>query len=170
MSSITQIRNLEYHPYIESEGEFKKWLPRPPNLSKDHFWFDNLKPHDRLFYHQTLNSSRRFAGFKAYPKVPKDSLDLVLQSQYEHQNELFPDKPDIVLQHETVGRKTFRRIRNTRDLKTERIIAIGHPLTIGGISDRISPNSVKLMCSGHHTPLTNPGYSRQGGDGNYFNY
>ena len=126
-----RIRNIEYKPYIEEEGEFRKEVPVPYGLSKDKFWFDGLKPHTRLFFHQTLNSARRFAGFKHYSKIPKSSLDFVLSSQYHHADALFPDKCDIVLQHETVGRKTFRRLRNTRDLSPERIIGIGHPLAIG---------------------------------------
>lgn len=45
-----------------------------------------------------------------------------------------------------------------------------HPLIIGGIAERNSPHSVKLINSGPHTHLTNPGYSRQDSDGNYFRY
>lgn len=97
-------------------------------------------------------------------------MDFVLSSQYHHGIELFPEKVDYVLQHETVGTPTFRRIRNTRDLSPERKIPLGHPLQLGGITKKISPHNVKLMNSGHHTPLTNPGYSRQKGDGNFYRY
>lgn len=129
---LKQVRNLEYHPFIDGEGEFRKRLPRPPETPKDRYWFDGLPPHDRMHYHQTLNSSRRFYGFKPFAnKVPASSLDFVLQSQYHHGPEMFADKIDVVLQHETIGRRTFRRLRNTRDLTPERIIAIGHPLAIG---------------------------------------
>lgn len=193
-----QQRNLSYQPFIDGEGEFLKPLPRPPTApNADRLWYVGLPPHVRLNFHQTLNSTRRYAGFRKFPnKVPADSLDLVLQSQYQHNLELFADKVDIVLQPETVGRQTFRRIRNTKDLTFERVIPIGHPLIVGkltassdywirclnfdllllfffvsgGIQDRISPHSVKLMCSGPHSSQTNPGYSRQTGDGNVFNY
>lgn len=172
--AIRQIRNLNYHPFIEQEGNFTKWFPRPPpiaNKPANSHWFEGLSPHDRMHYHQTLNSSRRFAGFQPdASKIPTDSLDLLLQSQYQHAAEVFADAVDVVLTHETVGRPTFRRLRNTKDLASERVIAIGHPLAIGGIRERIDPDNVKLMCSGHHTTQTNPGYSRQPGDGNCFNY
>lgn len=129
---LKQVRNLELHPFIETEGEFRKRLPRPPASCKACFWFESLSPHDRLHYHQTLNSSRRFNGFRPFAnKVPGNSLDFVLQSQYHHGVELFPEKGDVVLQHETIGRRTFRRLRNTRDLTPERFIAIGHPLATG---------------------------------------
>lgn len=172
--AIRQIRNLAYHPFIEQEGTFTKWFPQPPakapSAAPAH-WFEGLRPHDRMHYHQTLNSSRRFAGFRPDPrKVPRDALDLQLQSQYQHGTEVFAHAVDVVLTHETVGRQTFRRLRNTQDLPAKRVIAIGHPLSIGGIRERIDPDNVKLMCSGHHSTQTNPGYSRQTGDGNFFNY
>lgn len=128
---IRLIRNTEYHPYINGEGCYRKVFPAPPPSAKGQRWSDGLSPHDRLFYHQTLNSSRRFAGFVASDRIPKDSLDLVLQSQYQHGNEIFADKVDAVLTHETMGRRTFRRMRNTKDLLPRRVIAIGHPLAFG---------------------------------------
>uniref|UniRef100_A0A182UE87 Uncharacterized protein n=1 Tax=Anopheles melas TaxID=34690 RepID=A0A182UE87_9DIPT len=99
-----------------------------------------------------------------------DSLDITLAAQYNHSDDLFLGKNDVVLQEETLGRSTFRRLRNTRDLSPEKIIPLKHPLLIGGLKEKVSPNSVKLMNTGPHTPLTNPGYSRQSGDGNFFNY
>lgn len=56
------------------------------------------------------------------------------------------------------------RERNSISVKSNKIIHAG------GLKERISHNSVKLACSGQHTSLTNPGYSRQSGDGNYFYY
>lgn len=131
-----QQRNLNYQPFIDGEGVFQKPLPRPPTAPyADRLWYVGLPPHVRLNFHQTLSSTRRYAGFRKFPnKVPTDSLDLLLQSQYQHDRELFADKVDIVLQPETMGRSTFRRIRNTQDLTSERVIAIGHPLIIGKLT------------------------------------
>lgn len=131
-----QQRNLDYQPLIDDEGVFVKPLPSPPTASyADRLWYFGLPPHDRLNFHQTLSSTRRYAGFRKFPnKVPTDSLDFLLQSQYQHDRELFADKVDIVLQPETVGRQTFRRIRNTRDLTSDQVIPIGHPLIIGKLN------------------------------------
>lgn len=138
-----QLRNIEYHPYIDGEGCYRKCFPAPPPTAKGQPWHDGLTAHDRLFYHQTLNSSRRFAGFVPNDRIPRDALDLVLQSQYQHGNEIFADKVDAVLSHETTGHRTFRRLRNTKDIVPRRVIAIGHPLVFGelrlgvrGIDDR----------------------------------
>lgn len=57
-------RNNNYKPIIVTEGEFLKQLPIPPGQSDDKFWFDGLKACDRIFYHQTLSSARRYAPFK----------------------------------------------------------------------------------------------------------
>lgn len=64
---IKRVRNLANIPFIEKEGAFIKPLPTPPNINDDRIWFDGMDPNTRLFYHQTLNSVRRFAGFRQYP-------------------------------------------------------------------------------------------------------
>lgn len=65
--SVKRVRNLGYQPFIEEEGQFRKHVPIPPYLSEEKQWYDGLPPNDRMFFHQTLNSTRRFAGFKSYP-------------------------------------------------------------------------------------------------------
>ncbi|CAH2261681.1 jg12224 [Pararge aegeria aegeria] len=46
----------------------------------------------------------------------------------------------------------------------------GHPMKRGGVTERNSPFSVKLMNSGVHSSQTNPGYSRQPAGGAIFFY
>lgn len=116
---------------------------------------------------QNSNKKNKVKWFY-YSIIPRDSLDIILSSQYNHSNDLFGDKNLTVLQDETCDKRTFRRLRNTKDV--EKIIPLWHPLKIGGIPEKNSPHSVKLMNHGPHTPLTNPGYSRQNFDGNVFNY
>lgn len=91
-----------------------------------------------------------------------------MSSQYNQSRDLLLNKPDTLVQAETCGQRTFRRLRNTKDVA--KVIPVWHPLKIGGVCEKISPHSVKLMNHGPHTPLTNPGYSRQNTDGNVFNY
>jgi Protein of unknown function (DUF3695) len=102
--------------------------------------------------------------------VPTDSLDIRLCATYNHSGELFSDREDVVLQVETIGYNTFRRLRNTKDVFVPAKVPLSHPLQKGGLSEKKSPHSVKLINVGQHLPLTNPGYSRQKGDGNIFNY
>ncbi|XP_063702751.1 cilia- and flagella-associated protein 276 [Culicoides brevitarsis] len=164
---IEEIRNMHHVPFIQAEGYLLKNLPSPRN-PEDEAWANNLSTHERVFLHQTLASTRRSANFQNYPIIPRDSLDIILSSQYNHSDDLFGGKNLTVLQDETCDKRTFRRLRNTKDV--EKIIPLWHPLKIGGISEKQSPHSVKLMNHGPHTPLTNPGYSRQNFDGNFFNY
>ena len=85
---------------------------------------------------------------------------------------------------------TFRRLKNTRDVKIEPPIYLSHPLKkggkskilnivqisvffinfISGITERLSTHSVKLINSGPHSQITNHGFSRQNVDGNFYNY
>ena len=52
--------------------------------------------------------------------IPQDALDLVLASSYNHADDAFQDKVDVVLQEETLGIDTWRRLRNTRDIQPEK--------------------------------------------------
>lgn len=125
------VRNLNYEPYLEKEGRFWKNLPAPPEYKKDQYWFENLSPNHRLFYHQTLNSARNSVTFQPFGDLyPKDSLDFMLGAVYNHSQDVFYDKTEVAFQHETVTQKQ-RRLKNTRDLSPKRKIAIGHPLAIG---------------------------------------
>ncbi|KAJ3645678.1 hypothetical protein Zmor_023319 [Zophobas morio] len=131
--------------------------------------------------------------------IPKDDLDFILDSPYDHSMEIFPDTIDVYLQAETMGKSTWRRLRNTSDLKSslearariESVVAKvqrlrlakeldedilpfklnpAHPVIISGIMERRHPSNVKLMNSSHHSPQTNGGYSRQDSDGNFYQY
>ncbi|KAI8118674.1 hypothetical protein FF38_07087 [Lucilia cuprina] len=169
---MLRVRNHSYAPYLEREGRLICPMPKPNNIESNKTWHANLKAHERLYYHQTLASVRGCKRFMATTKIPKDSLDFQLQSRYVHSRDYFPEKVDFVLQVETCQRfpQTFRVLRNTRDIPLEQPELIGHPLKIGGLKEKLSPHSVKLINSGPHTQLVNNGYSRQPADGNFFRY
>lgn len=143
--------------------------------------------HQRLFKQQTVNSSIRRLKSGQLPSV--DSLDSALLSVYNHETDLFNSKFEVY--HQMKNSTVEDRPTSTvDDIHTNRQIYFHHPLkigkltnlnclqhnsifvcfVIGGISEKKSPHSVKLICIGQHTPITNPGYSRQPVDGNIFNY
>ncbi|XP_053961319.1 protein CFAP276 [Anastrepha ludens] len=179
-----RIRNAWYEPDLSSEGIYLCPMPQPPPSPAGALWSTNLKPHERLFYHQTLNSVRQSKRFIATPQIPRDSLDFRLQARYDHSHEIFPEPVDTVLQRETcayqridgdsqdniVELKSFRVLQNVKTVQLPASDAQDHPLKIGGIKEKISPHSVKLINSGVHSQLVNNGFSRQTGDGNFFRY
>ena len=64
--SIKRVRNENYQPIIEKEGFFQSsGLPVPPYYedSEEKLWYDKLKIHERIYYHNTLSSARRHANF-----------------------------------------------------------------------------------------------------------
>lgn len=158
---------------------------------------DSLKSskstHQRLFEQHTVNSLAR----RVNKSESVDSLDLSLSAVYNHETDLFHSKHRTVLQMVNSANNPIRQ-RLYDELKERQRKSLHHPLIIGeqkktliyslkmqisvckipikrccisgGITDRKSPHSVKLICIGHHTPITNPGYSRQPIDGNIFNY
>lgn len=130
---IKEERNLNYEPEIAKEGVFLKPLPIPPKPKENKWWFEGLKPTERLFYHQTLSSARRYVPFKQneyrirdsltsapcnneffhFPRlIPKCAMDNALMSHFDQTKSLFPNKIDICLTNETKGMRTFRRLRN----------------------------------------------------------
>ncbi|XP_022916244.1 protein CFAP276 [Onthophagus taurus] len=188
--AITRVRNRGPTPFIGSEGELVKPFPKVGKAAIGTAWSEGLSCFDRLYGCQTLCSARRYAHFHAFPNlIPKDVLDFRLQSAYNPDEELFSDKVDVVLQKETLNIDTWRRLRNTRDIKPERdaisaaaaVACHGkpiaykkynesHPVFIGGIKERRHPSNIKLMNSGHHSPQTNAGYSRHDSDGSAYYY
>ncbi|XP_030564878.1 uncharacterized protein LOC115765454 [Drosophila novamexicana] len=184
------VKNDSFEPDLRKEGTYICPMPQPPPGPRGaQNWHGHLAPHERLFYHQTMSSVRYSKRFRCSVNIPKDSLDFQLQARYDHGRETFPEKIDAVLQRDTCpaltswaaphGQKEvgaisrmnlFRVLRNTRVARLKMEDALGHPLIIGGIKEKIHPSSVKLICSGVHTQLVNNGFSRQTSDGNFFRY
>ncbi|KAF5280254.1 hypothetical protein FQA39_LY18077 [Lamprigera yunnana] len=187
---IKRIRNNGCIPDLSTEGKMIKPIQLLKVLQKGTVC-SGSSPFDRLFDHHTLASARRYTHFEPFSDlVPKDSLDFILTSTYDHATEVFPVKVDSYLQQETSGVSTWRRLRNTEDLPPDRdtrepdfsffdLLEGGlllnrysrwHPVLIGGVKERKHFDHVKLMNSSHHSPQTNAGYTRQDRDGTTFKY
>ena len=65
-------------------------------------------------------------------RSPKDSLDIMLASEYDHSNDLFLKKEEVFKQPETNDKMTFRRLKNTRDVNIKPPVYLSHPLKKGG--------------------------------------
>jgi Protein of unknown function (DUF3695) len=103
-------------------------------------------------------------------RSPRDALDSVLSSEYNQTDDLFRGKEEVYKQPEANDKRTFRRLRNTKDVFIDPPVYLSHPLRKGGITERRSQYGVKLINSGPHSQITNHGFSRQSVDGNFFNY
>ncbi|CAG9584565.1 unnamed protein product [Danaus chrysippus] len=163
MAEIKQVRNKKLLPDLRKEGELKKDIVL--STTEKH----GVSTGSRLFSHHTLASVRKLSFYHPF-FLPDDNLDVILTSTYNHSTERFADKEDLYLQPETIGCETWRRLRNTNDKRPPSRVPMGHPMKRGGITERKSPFSVKLMNSGVHSSQTNPGYSRQPAGGAIFFY
>ncbi|XP_030024987.1 uncharacterized protein LOC115443646 [Manduca sexta] len=163
MSGIKQVRNKRLLPDLRKEGELSKNIVL--STKEKH----GVPVGSRLFSHHTLASVRRLSFYHPFFSQD-DNLDLILAATYNHSTEKFADKEDLYLQPETHGCDTWRRLRNTYDKRPPVMVPLGHPMKRGGIKERRSPFSVKLMNSGVHSSQTNPGYSRQPAGGAIFFY
>ncbi|CAL1677103.1 unnamed protein product [Lasius platythorax] len=187
MAQAFYVRNPYPVPDVSREGA---WISRGPVLGdkvlpSDRDWNVKLSAHERLFAHHTLNSIRRDRRF-IRPQVPDDALDLALNSVYTHNRDSLVSKMCVPMQPETLGRETWRVMRNEikvfpKPPKPDR------PMHVSGRSDeelksiiraplsaakskchsgptlprRIHPSSVKLNIEGPHMDQSNPGYSRK---------
>lgn len=140
-----KVRNISFVPYLESEGYFICPLPTPAPNRDGKVWFNDLKPYERLYYHQTLNSVRKNKRFVQSAQIPRDHLDFQLKSRYDHSREAFPEKVDPVLQKETVCKDTSIVLRNTKTVKKPHVDKLGHPLRIGKCILKLNLFNIKLF-------------------------
>lgn len=139
MAQAFYVRNPYPVPDISREGA---WISRGPVLGdkvspSDRDWNVKLSAHERLFAHHTLNSIRRdrrlvrpqvwYSMLKVklcvtsqlssicmplLLQVPHDALDLALNSVYAHSRDTLVSKMYVPIQPETLGRETWRVLRN----------------------------------------------------------
>ncbi|XP_014477903.1 PREDICTED: uncharacterized protein C1orf194 [Dinoponera quadriceps] len=181
------VRNPYPVPDVSQEGT---WIPRGPVLGdkvspSDRDWHAKLSAHERLFAHHTLNSVRRDYRL-VRPKVPGDALDFALDAVYIHSRDTLVPKMYVPMQPETLGKKTWRVLRNKIKISPEPPEP-DRPAHVSGYQDedlkspvrgafpadktrcysgpalprRIHPCSVKLNIEGPHMDQSNPGYSRK---------
>lgn len=134
INAKVQIRNRDLVPHLENEGCFWRPLPMPRHTDEasQPSSISMISTHKRLFYHQTLNSARKTVHYQPYEDViPQDSLDFALASIYDDKRQLHASKADVLVQMETAGFQTARRLRNTIDIIPEFEPDLGHPLIIG---------------------------------------
>ncbi|XP_076288549.1 cilia- and flagella-associated protein 276 [Lasioglossum baleicum] len=172
MENPDYVRNPYPLPEIFREGE---WI-RQPVLGKkvfpqDRDWTANLKPHERLFAHHTLNSIRKDSRLRR-SKVPNDALDLTLTTIYVHNKDTLVPKVYVPMQPESLGRKTWRVLKNKIEKdkaptffdedERDAVSTLLKHCYRGPLPERrVHPSSVKLNITGPHSVQSNPGYSRK---------
>ncbi|XP_043581480.1 protein C1orf194 [Bombus pyrosoma] len=172
MAEVSYIRNPYPVPDVVREGV---WLRRPvlgnKVSPKDRDWSAKLKAHERLFAHHTLNSIRKDNRLLR-SQVPNDALDLALTTVYIHSKDTLVPKSYVLVQPETLGKRTWRVLKNQIEVsKTPDIPVTEDPVSLlvkraecyrGPVPERrVHPSSVKLNISGPHSVQSNPGYSRK---------
>ncbi|XP_048740909.1 protein CFAP276-like isoform X1 [Ostrea edulis] len=123
-------------------------------------------PWNRLNGTCTLASSRREI-YHMDPQAPRDSLDFILKSEYDHHDKFLKAKNETLYQPETAGESHGRVLKNR---EVEVIVPkpyLNHPLSVIEQKKKDSIHSIENAIEGHHTQTTNRGYSRKP-DGGFF--
>ncbi|XP_031833229.1 cilia- and flagella-associated protein 276 [Nomia melanderi] len=174
MEEVTYVRNPYPVPDVVREGV---WTRRPVLGNKvapqDKSWSANLKSHERLFAHHTLNSIRKDARLMRL-QVPEDALDLALSTVYVHSKDTLVPKVYVTMQPETLGKKTWRVLKNEIEVhkraripskdgeEEDPVSSLLAQCYRGPVPERrVHPSSVKLNITGPHSVQSNPGYSRK---------
>ncbi|ESP03534.1 hypothetical protein LOTGIDRAFT_137242 [Lottia gigantea] len=123
-------------------------------------------PWNRLNSTQTLCSSRREI-YHHDPAAPRDSLDFVLKTQYDHHAEFLRNKNETLLQPETLNLDHGRVLKNREEIIPKEPMYMNHPLSITEQVKRESIHSVKNAIDSPHSAGTNGGYSRKHDGGFY---
>lgn len=140
MAQAFYVRNPYPVPDVSREGAWISRGPVLGDKvsPSDRNWNVKLSAHERLFAHHTLNSIRRdrkfirpqvwhmildlgytfvfYHDFCVYTcvliQVPDDALDLALNSVYTHSRDSLVSKLYVPMQPETLGKETWRVMRN----------------------------------------------------------
>jgi len=123
-------------------------------------------PWNRLNGTCTLTSSRREV-YHLDPQAPRDSLDFVLKSEYDHHKEFLKAKNETLCQPETIGQDHGRVLKNRIVEVPPPQNPLNHPVRISESTKKDSIHSNKNAIEGHHTQTTNRGYNRKP-DGGFF--
>ncbi|ESN92509.1 hypothetical protein HELRODRAFT_89338, partial [Helobdella robusta] len=101
----------------------------------------------------------------------KDSLDFILESEYNHHKHFLKNKNEICLQRRTLDitdGNTSDQLDKAFKNSNVKILAPNHPLRIICSANKRSPHSSKTVISSHHTQTTNNGFARKP-DGGFYN-
>ncbi|XP_012343230.1 protein C1orf194-like isoform X2 [Apis florea] len=174
MAEVSYIRNP--YPLPDLYPREGVWTKKPVLGSKvspkDVDWSRKLNVYERLFAHHTLTSIRKDCRLQR-KEVPEDSLDLALSTVYIHSKDTLVPKSYIPVQPETLGKKTWRVLKNKVEIYREPDIPeeMKEPVTLfvkeaechyGPVPERrVHPSSVKLNITAPHSVQSNPGYSRK---------
>ncbi|XP_077995630.1 protein CFAP276-like [Glandiceps talaboti] len=125
-------------------------------------------PWSRLNSKCTLASSRREV-YHYDPKAPRDSLDFVLKSNYDHHCSFLSTKPETLIQRETSGTDHGRILKNrAAPMSTSaKAKSDGPTVTVVVEPKRETIDCFKGSVESHHSAATNPGYSRKHDGGFY---
>ncbi|KAK3102401.1 hypothetical protein FSP39_011148 [Pinctada imbricata] len=154
-------------PQLQNDGDFfgQRYTEKQPYSKPTHL-AQNEDPWNRLNSTCTLSSSRHEV-YHQDPQAPRDSLDFILKSKYDHHDEFLRAKNETLYQPETKGDEHGRVLKNRI---VEVIIEkpyLNHPLTVDEQKKKDSIHTIENAIEGHHTQTTNRGYSRKP-DGGFF--
>ncbi|XP_047146785.1 protein CFAP276 isoform X1 [Hydra vulgaris] len=151
------------HPRFENDNDFTS----AKHVSFGTFAVSKSKqnvPWNHLYETKTLASERRTV-YHDDPQAPRDSLDFVIKSVYNHHKDFLRSNAETLYQPETLNLQNFRLVNNK---DTQNQGQNKDSLPVISVSDkRESIHCINGAISSHHCAATNRGYSRKKDGGFY---
>ncbi|VDI69430.1 protein CFAP276-like isoform X2 [Mytilus galloprovincialis] len=166
-SNTLSSRNPYPFPKVQNDADFygPTFSEKEPYKQATHL-AQNEDPWNRLNSKCTLSSSRREV-FHFDPQAPKDSLDFILKSEYDHHDEFLRAKNETLYQPESKGSEHGRVLKN-REIEIVPVKPyLCHPLHITDQKKKDSIHTIENAIESSHSDGTNGGYSRKHDGGFY---
>jgi len=162
------IRDPYPFPKLQNDDDFRgiRTTEKIPYGEPTHM-AQTQNPWNRLNTRCTLSSSRREV-YHFDPLAPRDSLDFVLKSQYDHHNEFLRARSQTLVQPETAGLPHGRTLKNRIPEVPAEVNPLNHPLKQYNVQKKEVIHSIHNAIESHHSAATNRGYSRKH-DGGFYN-
>ncbi|XP_032819081.1 cilia- and flagella-associated protein 276 isoform X1 [Petromyzon marinus] len=125
------------------------------------------EPWQRLHASSTLASARRHNAGQHHHQVPRDSLDFVLQSLYDHHSGFLQGKNETLVQRETLDSLDGWALKTRVEENPDSGNPSGLPLRRFTVPNKETIHAIAGAIQSHHSAATNRGYSRKQDGGFY---
>ena len=159
-------RNPYPFPQLENDTNFVGQSPDKPTKTTVRLSDGSEGAWSRLNSTKTLASERQEVTSHD-PQAPRDSLDFVLKSQYDHSEEFKRSKAETLVQPETAGLDHGRVLKNRPAVPKPVTLEDTQLLEYSPSRKTTTHSSKGLAIESHHSEATNRGYSRKHDGGFY---
>ncbi|XP_032819082.1 cilia- and flagella-associated protein 276 isoform X2 [Petromyzon marinus] len=154
-------------PTLENDESFTGTRLHHTRYGEPAYLGQSQEPWQRLHASSTLASARRHNAGQHHHQVPRDSLDFVLQSLYDHHSGFLQGKNETLVQRETLDSLDGWALKTRVEENPDSGNPSGLPLRRFTVPNKETIHAIAGAIQSHHSAATNRGYSRKQDGGFY---